>query len=710
MVLSAAGTVSYCTRRRTLLLRRWSLFLLAFCVALTSLVWQARLILPDVFHDSIQDSTAVFFHVSVPPNGSSASIEELLEQLPTNVHIRYNTIGGDYHIDGALFLEHHERGSEDITLEQLYDYCTENPGRTVMYIHNDELQSASDRAEMLHWQQNLMRGLHACQLEQRCNLCGLHAETRPVLHFPGNMWRAECSYVRRLLPPSLFESAWKLADAQSASLSRNLPVSVDLWAFWIGSHPTARPCDVSDTIDSSSWRKERPLGEWGLVPRRRWDKDFLPPDSATDLDRFTRLTEWSLLPGNIVRWASMYDELPTMDSWVWNTDGYPDHGFWKERIKELGTQVVDLLTSDRVPQLMEYPEAPPSQDIALFYNVFVPLDEPGTVNALRVVREQVRQLNRAPTFSSRYRGSTLYYNTIGNGTEATQHLMNRLCTNLRCEHMHHYDEGFEDVTLNKLHEYCESHESATVVYLHSKGSFHNKGDNRNEMWRRHMTDAVAREECLSPPNESCNLCGHQYLPLWTSFIPGNFFVTKCSYVRKLLRPSDYGRKMETVAEEAHILRGDKILRMNLYDPNPEGAMGVGRYSSEHWVGSHPSVVPCDLSQTYKYLYWVRARRNTTATFEYAMAPRFGIEEPWFRIQKQEFVLKNRVPRLREYFLLAGFLFKWYSLYGEVPPDDSWIWRWFPDGKEWHSTAVPYIREHGLTRHTIRGMLELMEAQ
>jgi hypothetical protein len=30
--------------------------------------------------------------------------------------------------------------------------------------------------------------------------------------------------------------------------------------------------------------------------------------------------------------------------------------------------------------------------------------------------------------------------------------------------------------------------------------------------------------------------------------------------------------------------------------------------------------------------------------------------------------------------------KWHGLYGKIPPDESWVWRFFPDGEEWLSLA------------------------
>jgi hypothetical protein len=47
-------------------------------------------------------------------------------------------------------------------------------------------------------------------------------------------------------------------------------------------------------------------------------------------------------------------------------------------------------------------------------------------------------------------------------------------------------------------------------------------------------------------------------------------------------------------------------------------------------------------------------------------------------------------RMRDYFLLPGNLAKWFALYNEAPPDSSWVWNWFPDGKAWKRA----VQTHG----------------
>ena len=328
---------------------------------------------PFPFHDDNNNATkkiAVFYNVYIPPNGDREAwnarriVAEQLRQLPVHSKVYYNTIGADWRIpsDDVTFLKHYDTGFEDVTLQNVHDYCVEHPDESVVYIHSKgsfhhQRSGLNDR-----WRQNMMRGLQACRLDQGCNLCGLHVQLLPALHLPGNFWMAECSYVRRLMPPSEFEAATTRVYSQPVSLTHNLYGNYSwamgteryTWEHWVGSHPRVRPCDVSNTADTSVWWSKPdnpPLGEWGLIPRRNWNEGFRevqpPPNETALLDRASRLTEWNLLPGCLVRWATMYGELPPMDSWIWTTEAYPDHQLWKQRVIEVGLRVVERFLADK---------------------------------------------------------------------------------------------------------------------------------------------------------------------------------------------------------------------------------------------------------------------------------------------------------------------------------------------------------------------------
>jgi hypothetical protein len=367
------------------------------------------------------------------------------------------------------------------------------------------------------------------------------------------------------------------------------------------------------------------------------------------------------------------------------------------------------------------------QSIALFYNIYIPHDTDGIVNALRIVQEQMTQIAAARLHMYSSQPIVLRYNTIGKADIITDWWMKDVCVNMTCVHMSHYDEAFEEVTLNDMHQYClrqqqhqdqqqyrnvDVHANAhavtntdldidddddddvidtKVIYLHSKGSYHNRDDKSNDHWRRHLTAAVTHPSCLVHPiansasTSTCNLCGLQFFPIWAPMMPGNFFVSQCSYVQKLIPPTEFSFTMSRVVRRVKKL-GYTHFRASLYYIKQDGAMGDGRFSSEHWIASHPSVRPCDLSTTANYRYWVNASRDVPGEWEFAMAPRphHDLNASWHSINPvaRQVLWTDYEARLREYYLLAGNLYKWLSIYRELPPDDSWIWRWYPDGEVW----------------------------
>jgi hypothetical protein len=44
---------------------------------------------------------------------------------------------------------------------------------------------------------------------------------------------------------------------------------------------------------------------------------------------------------------------------------------------------------------------------------------------------------------------------------------------------------------------------------------------------------------------------------------------------------------------------------------------------------------------------------------------------------------------REYFYLAGNIYRWYRLYNGTPPLDSWVWKWYPRGDKWLQGVKKY---------------------
>jgi hypothetical protein len=255
--------------------------------------------------------------------------------------------------------------------------------------------------------------------------------------------------------------------------------------------------------------------------------------------------------------------------------------------------------------------------------------------------------------------------------------------------MLHYDEGGEDKTLQRLYEFCQDQDDDfRVSYIHSKGTFHQFEDGSNDRWRRHGTAAATSEMCLNPPDDSCNVCGLLFWTNWAFLMPGNFFTAKCSYVKRLIPPESYEDRMTELTKDTLLLRLKGRLSMNLFSDRVD-RYGLYRYAMEAWIGGHPSIQPCDVSKNNSLSYWMDHDHDTDKEFEFAMAPRqpdapFDLDEV---MQKK--MIKDTDMRMKEYYFLAGKIFKWYTLYNEIPSRTSWIWRWFPDSEIWIEGAEMY---------------------
>ena len=329
-------------------------------------------------------------------------------------------------------------------------------------------------------------------------------------------------------------------------------------------------------------------------------------------------------------------------------------------------------------------ESPP---FAIFYNIFVPSDQKRAANSLRIVKSQLSQVGKSYA-ASLQRQPTLFYNTIGkrDGVDASD--MQSIChdNNLTCTHMEHYDEGSENVTLQKVHDFCSIHEDHRVVYLHPKGAHNTRP--QSEGWRRHMTAAATSQDCLAPPNNTCNLCGWVYYPFWASFMPGNIWTAQCSYIQQLLPPKEFKQKQRNLAKEVLMLevRGTLSSRMFPRKKDSTDLYGLDRFADEHWVGSHPAVVPCDLAGDVDLaLLWSSGQEERKLS-HLSMAPQAAVDAKWWGSdpRKTRSILGKEKERIREYYFLGGRLFLWLGLYDQVPPESSWVWNWFPDGARWRN--------------------------
>jgi len=168
------------------------------------------------------------------------------------------------------------------------------------------------------------------------------------------------------------------------------------------------------------------------------------------------------------------------------------------------------------------------------------------------------------------------------------------------------------------------------------------------------------------------------------------FAARCDYVAKLLPPSNFSSRLEQAIGIVLTLRIKRQILTNLLKPDRRDYFGDGRFSDEHWITSHPDLKPCDCDPKGSLKYY-QARWASLNELEWSMAPR-SRGTPFSSLQNETLQIEKDVSlRLREYFLLPGNLVKWFTLYGKVPPTESWAWTWFPDGEFWKEA----ISQHGI---------------
>ena len=338
--------------------------------------------------------------------------------------------------------------------------------------------------------------------------------------------------------------------------------------------------------------------------------------------------------------------------------------------------------------------------LSVFLNAYFPVENNRYQAALKIVEEQLEQISKSHA-ADNSDGAKLnvFLQAVGNPL-FNESVLNMLCVKmnkLQCHMSGHMKEGGEIDTLVKMYQHCgkvPDPRIARATYLHNKGSFHPSQSNNN--WRRAMTDAALSKQCSQPPNSTCDVCGLQFAAppgMFTNLFPGNMFTARCDYVNQLLHPKEYSKRQGDVVRKSFRLREQGRFHFKEKDHNP-WVTGLRRYTPEHYIGSHPNIIPCDLSREPDYWYWQSDTLHTANEFEWAMFPRqanFDVSaaaDP----NLSDFLLNlsNTDKRIRAYTYLAGLIFRHIELYNMTPPLNSWMFDWLPDGKFWRVM----VKQHG----------------
>ena len=312
-----------------------------------------------------------------------------------------------------------------------------------------------------------------------------------------------------------------------------------------------------------------------------------------------------------------------------------------------------------------------NQNNAIFYNIYIPNKEDNpslTRSAIRIVKEQMleRKVNQLETTTP------VFYTLIGN-TNAIAEVQESCEPN--CHITQSVEEGSEILTLQKVYDYCiqPQNSHAVITYMHNKGSLHPTPENRR--LRTLLTKSIFTTDCQNMNNndqdnqEQCNVCGARFSPFPHLHYPGNMWTAKCEYVSKLIPPVKFEIEMDNMMEYVMESSDPTIPKPSLEHLKAGYYVGTKRFSSEHWIGSHPYLKPCDV-YSGKYLagysYLPQPTELTNWKPDIQQAPRFDLG-----------TFQKRSPPSGEWYCGQTRLLEYTLLYGRLPvPSTSFLWSFF----------------------------------
>jgi hypothetical protein len=302
----------------------------------------------------------------------------------------------------------------------------------------------------------------------------------------------------------------------------------------------------------------------------------------------------------------------------------------------------------------------------IFYNVYIPEKSRNTV--LKIIEEQINFRNETDP------EAPILYTLIG--SRDVDHTIQNMCQP-NCTQRDYLENGNEVDTLQALWEYCQNNPFEIVTYMHDKGSFHPSVANARARGigtkgalacRRLMLDHHAQN--TDHPNQKkveakCSICSYRFYALPVFHGRANMWTAHCSYIRKLLPPQRYEAAILDMHQESlnHTILGPtKYACIRPYNRSGH-LLGIGRFAMERWAFNHPDVEPCD-SLTKKNMRSIKRRKSSGITPKLIPAPQKGAKV-------------SGIARIfTSWERLAGRLFEWNHLYQNMPPNSSWVWKYY----------------------------------
>lgn len=291
---------------------------------------------------------AIFYNIFLNPNNQTLSYDIVKEQLHRRQQmgtaklatLYYLTVGAPNFTmpsscgNNCHHIKHIEEGFEEYTLQALYEYCVARPNDRVVYLHN---KGSYTNTEMNH---RLRRHLTKAVFSPKClktlhptyNVCAAQFSGYPFAQCVGNMFAANCDYIRHLIPPNDFSTVhtdvirnmfhnvslpWHnttTAHCKHAKVMHR-PSWLGLERFvmehWVGSHPYIRPASVFPrthgefTYDFVTDRMDWKAKPKGIIARFARHQIHAPP--------------FFQQPGRLYLYEQLYpnDTIPK-DSWIWD--------------------------------------------------------------------------------------------------------------------------------------------------------------------------------------------------------------------------------------------------------------------------------------------------------------------------------------------------------------------------------------------------------
>lgn len=642
----------------------------------------------------------------------------------------------------------YEQASEAVTLQDIYEFCrqkdTDN-GTRVTYIHS---KGSYHQTQLnTNWRREMTNSvLHPdCQYppDDRCDVCGSSFYTRFSTMYPGNMWTAKCSYVRKLLSP---REGGEYDDKKIESVAKFLKYR--LWGqlnstlledridyfglgryrleHWIGSHSSIMPCELhrqNVAFELMVTGRVKPEHyEWGMGPRREEViEEIVGAKQRLKTDEDAQFREYYYLPGNLLKWFTLYgsEGVPSPKSWAWSF--FPAGEKWKQLVEKHGVNAVEQMVMESAEDFHSAYSDNYNRDafevkgedetlfsdststMTVFYHISFPPEGKSTQLSLLAFKTQLELLSMGQydiiSRSYERKRKVLLYYSIAGGDDKLADFVTKQCDavkskNVECRKLAQFkSHKAKGETLHQLYNFCLAKPSQSVTYLTNqlpKEYDSKRPDIQATQKIRAYTTAVTSNMCLKS-RDTCNVCGMEFYPLPYNHFSGNMFTASCEYVKDLLPPEQFESKMNGIASDALVSRLGNIFSTELIPFTPQ-TLGMDHYSVEHWIGSHPDFQPCDVAPVSRSWFPLRCGgsyyevdygRSNVYDFQWSLGPRRG-SAPNGRVNcmtEKRIATKDEML-FREYSYLAGNLFRWYTLYNKAPPAESWIWQWFPKGDSW----------------------------